>query len=206
MSYCVASYRCRKMTTGTSRSVTTLARPLGRANAQIRNAQVGGFADTLGVVAKRAGIGTSVQPVVIEERTPTDYDRAPEAPESALVPVTTAQTTRAMWNTMNLKDRVVKSGIISAQEVAEVLGVSLTRARELVKGVNTSDSEQRAVQGRSGVSYQALIDTLYERRTKDSFAQAQKLVTALGLRRRSRQLQAVPDDGVQDEVDEENAS
>jgi hypothetical protein len=41
------------------------------------------------------------------------------------------------------------------------------------------------------VPYQALIEAPYEKRSKDSFAQAQKLESALGLRRRSRQLEVV---------------
>jgi hypothetical protein len=177
-----------------------------RANARVRSAQVSGLADTMGVVAKRAGFGQSAQSNDSGPRTGMDSDRVPEDVESVPVITPGAHISRAMWNTMSLKDRVLKSGIISAQEVAEVLGVSLTRARELVKGVRAPDHEKRAVPGRSGVSYTALVDTLYERRTKESFAQAQKLVTALGLRRRARSLQVVPDDAMSEEPTEEDAS
>lgn len=93
---------------------------------------------------------------------------------------------------MSLKDRVIKSGVISAQEVAEVLAISPTRARELAKEARIFTSEHPTVAGRSGVAYQALIDALYERRTNESFAQAQKLEKALGLRKRTRQLHVVP--------------
>jgi len=85
--------------------------------------------------------------------------------------------------------RVLKSGLISTQEVGEVLSVSQTSARELTKEVRTQSDDIPAVPGRSGVPYSALIDALYERRTGESFAQAQKLEKALGLRKRGQRQQ-----------------
>jgi hypothetical protein len=170
------------------------------ANARVMGARLGGLADNMSMVAQRAGLGKGAQVEDGEPRTVDADERAPrtrlgvtsDPSDSALLPAPTAQATRAMWNAMSLKDRVLQSGVISASEVSEVLGVSLTRAREILKGVRTPDDEKRAVHGRSGVPYQALIDSLYERKTPDSFAQAQKLEKALGLRRRQR-LQPVPD-------------
>jgi|GEM_PF-5929203 len=177
-----------------------------RTNAQVRSAQVGGLADTFGVVAKRAGLTKGAHPDDQEPRGSNDEDRALADTDGALPETQTARFSRAMWNAMNLRERVVKSGIISAQEVAEVLGVSMTRARELVKGVRTTEGEQRAVKGRTGVPHAALVDTLYHRRTPDSFAQARKLETALGMRKRARSLTVVTDDPSPDEQTEESAS
>ncbi len=93
---------------------------------------------------------------------------------------------------MSLKQRVTESGVISPQEVAEVLGISLSHARNLTKGV---EAPAEKVPGRSGVAYMALIDALYEKRSRDSFAQAQKLETALGVRKKyTRQLHIVSND------------
>jgi hypothetical protein len=111
-----------------------------------------------------------------------------------------------MWNAMSLRDRVLKSEIISTKEAAEALGVSETRARELVKGVRISDGQQRAVKNRTGVPYEALVESLYERRTPEGLAQARKLEAALGLRKRARSLTVVPDDPTQEEPTEENVS
>jgi len=180
-----------------------------RANAQVRSAQIGGLADNFSLVTKRAKLTTGAQSTEPEVRTVAEEDRAPDFSESGLLPAVGTHVTKAMWNSMPLKERVVRSGVISIQEVAEVLGVSKTWARELVKGVRTPEGEQRAVPSRSGVSYvpyQALIDTLYERRTNDSFAQAQKLEKALGLRRRTRQLAVVTEDAVSDDAPEESVS
>ena len=82
--------------------------------------------------------------------------------------------------------------MITAQEVAEVLGVGVAHARKLMVGVRASDDGQRAPMGRKGVPYQALVDALYARRSNESFVQAQKLEKALGLRRRNKQLHVVP--------------
>jgi len=169
------------------------------ANARVRTAQVTGLADTVGAVAKRAGLTKTAQPSSDEPRGVDDENRAPDAPD-------TAHYTRAMWNALPLKERVLKSEIISAQEVAEALGISPTRARELMKGVRTPDSDGRAVKNRTGVLYVALIESLYERRTTEGTAQAKKLEAALGLRKRARSLTVVPNDPTTDEPTEEDAS
>ena len=72
-------------------------------------------------------------------------------------PTSAMPVTKAMWQTLNLKERVLNSGLISVQEIAEVLGISLTHARNLAKEVK---GEAPHVHGRSGVPYQALIDGL----------------------------------------------
>lgn len=180
-----------------------------RANAKVRSAQLSGLVDTVGAVTKRTGLTQSSAPEsaesgAIEARNANDgaveygaFDPA----QSGFIPGPSANVSRAMWNTMSIKDRVLKSGVISTQEVAEVLALSATRARELVKEVRASGDEQPAVPGRTGVPYQALIDALYERKTKESFAQAKALEKALGLRKRTRQLHVVatPDDTANDE-------
>jgi hypothetical protein len=180
-----------------------------RANARVRGAQVSGLADTMGVLAKRTGLAKGAQPDEQEAHTPDDTDRAlssrwsdtPDLSDSGLLQIPSVNVSRAMWNAMTTRDRVLKSGIVSVQEVSEVLSVSMTRARELVKEVHIPDEDKRSVPGRSGVPYTALIDTLYERRSNESFAQAQKLEKALGLRKRTRQLQVVaaPDDTANEE-------
>ena len=163
-----------------------------RASAAVRSAQVSGFADTMSAVAKHAGLATAVSSVALpDDLLDNEEPRAPELTESAPFPLPEPQVTRAMWKSMPLKERVVKSGIISPQEVSEALGVSLTRARELIKEVRIPEEEKRTVAGRTGAPYQALIDTLYARRTNDSFAQAQKLERTLGVRKRVRQLHIV---------------
>jgi len=177
-----------------------------RTNAQVRSARVGGLADTVGVVAKRAGLTKGAQPEGSEPRGLEGEDRAPADIQSAHFNTPAAHMSRAMWNALPIRDRVTKSGIISAQEVAEVLTVSMTRARELVKGVRTAEGEQRTVKGRTGVPYMALIESLYERRTPEGMTQARKLETALGLRKRARSLTIVSDDPIADEPTEEDAS
>jgi hypothetical protein len=170
-----------------------------RTNAQVRSAQVGGLADTFGVVAKHAGLTRGAQSEDGEPRGQDEANRAAQVQD-------TAHYTRAMWNALPLKDRVLKSEIISAQEASEVLGVKPTRARELMKGVRTADTEGRAVKNRTGVLYMALVESLYDRRTPEGAAQARKLETALGLRRRARSLQVVTDDASAEEPTEESAS
>ncbi len=101
--------------------------------------------------------------------------------------------TKKLWDAMPLKERVLESALISSADAAEVLGVSVPHARKLIQDVRASDGEQPAVVGRTGVPYQALIDALYARRSKDGLAQAQKLESALGLRRKPRTLRIVPD-------------
>jgi hypothetical protein len=160
-----------------------------RANAQVRTAQIQGLASNVSAVTGRT-VGALPEPVTQSEpaRTPRTKIEPIEPGDSGVFTVPSQQVSRAMWNTLSLKDRVTKSGIISMQEIAETLAISLTHARNLAREVK---GEAPSVPGRSGVPYQALIDALYERRTKDSFAQAQKLEGALGLRKKMRQLHVI---------------
>lgn len=96
--------------------------------------------------------------------------------------------TRTLWNAMPIKDRVLQSGLITPQEVADVLDISLSHARNLTKEV---DSGKQTVDGRSGFAYTDLIDALYARRSKDSFSWARKLETTFATRKR-RTLSVVP--------------
>lgn len=96
----------------------------------------------------------------------------------------TAKMTKAMWAAMKLSERVLQSGVITAQEVADIVGISVSHARNLLKEVPSG--LQRVEGRRSGVSYSDLIDLLYGRRTKDSFAWARRLETALGVRKHPR--------------------
>jgi len=157
-----------------------------RANAKVRGAQLSGWKDTVGTMVERGGMTQGAQPNESELHSPAANERALPAPATRM--------TKAMWSALSLRERVLQSGIISPQEVVEALGISLTRARELCKEVRTPEGEQRTVPGRSGVPYQALVDALYERRHKDSFAQAQKLERALGLKK-TRALHVVSDAG-----------
>jgi hypothetical protein len=165
-----------------------------RANARVRSAQVSGLMDTVSVVTTRT---TSPKSAPLDE-----LPDAPEHEDERASDPSTPALTRAMWNALSLKDRVLQSGLMSAQEVAEVLMVSVAHARKLLKDVRLPDDEKRAVAGRSGVPYQLLIDALYQKRTRESFAQAHKLELALGVRKRTRQLPAsaaedAPDPGEQ---------
>jgi hypothetical protein len=167
-----------------------------RANARVRGAQLSGLADTVTVVAKRAGLTQSAPtdepPDEPEPHTSDAPERPREPVDSEPAPSNSSRVSKAMWNTMPLRERVIQSGLISNQEISEVLGVSNTRARELSKEARLFTTDHPTVHGRSGVAYQALIDALYERRSNESFAQAQKLEKALGLRKRDRQLHVVP--------------
>lgn len=176
-----------------------------RANARVRTAQLSGFADTAGVVLKRTGLTASSS--VPEQMTdaPANDELAAEVTDAETIPTTSTRVSKAIWSAMNLRDRVVTSGVITTQEISEVLGVSSTRARELAKEARTFSTEHPTVAGRSGVGYQALVDALYARRTNDSFAQAQKLEKALGLRKRKQQqppeLHVVPSDEIEESVE-----
>ncbi len=101
--------------------------------------------------------------------------------------------TKKLWDAMSLKERVLESGLISSADAAEVLKISAAHARRLIKDVRDSVGEDARIPGRTGVPYQALIDALYARKAKDSFAQAQRLESALGLRKKTRTLHVVPD-------------
>ena len=182
-----------------------------RANARVRGAQIEGLASNASVVAKRIGL-TKDEPV---EDTDIDVAISPQSTyqeqgsettlahtaasdsfaASGIIEAPSGRVSRAMWNSMTLKERVTRSGLITAQEIAEVLAISTAHARKLAADVRASDDSQPSVPGRSGVAYQALIDALYARRTNDSFAQAQKLEKALGLRKRTRQLHEGGDHG-----------
>lgn len=97
---------------------------------------------------------------------------------------------RAPEAAMKLTERVVQSRLITPQEVSDVLGISLSHARNLTKGV---ESGTQKVDGRSGISYNDLIDSLYDQRNKNSYAWARKLETTLGVHKRARTLHFVPD-------------
>lgn len=181
-----------------------------RANARVRGAQLSGLADNASVVLKRAGIAKDEQPDIMAaahetpvldvptlatERTGEPFDPA----MSGIIAAPTAKVSKAIWSSLPLKERVLESGVITAQEVAEVLGISVAHARKLTAEVRVSDEDKRAPMGRKGVPYQALVDALYERRSNESFAQAQKLEKALGLRKRSKQLHVVPSEDTSEE-------
>lgn len=169
-----------------------------RMNAQVRSAQISGLADNASVVLKRAGLSKD-EPVDGLEQ--TFSDEPPDVPQitevrsvdhfdpamSGIIAAPTAKVSRAIWSSLPLKERVLESGVINAHEIAEVLAISAAHARRLLAEVRASDDEPRAPMGRKGVPYQALIDALYTKRTNESFAQAQKLEKALGLRKRVRQ-------------------
>lgn len=147
-------------------------------NAKVRSARMQGFQDNLRAVTGQAEEATPARPAAERKTKVVEVDES----------VPTVPTTRAVWNTLNLKERVLKSGLISYQEIAEVLSISLTHARNLAREVK---ADAPSVPGRTGVAYEALIEALYQKRSKDSFAQAQKLESALGLKKRARQLQVV---------------
>ena len=162
-----------------------------RANARVRGAQIAGWTDNASVVAKRIGLSKD-EPVDEAETVEIPAIQLPPEPHfdpaaSGIIEAPSGRVSRAMWNSMTLKERVIRSGLITAQEIAEVLAISTAHARKLAADVRASDVDQPSVPGRSGVAYQALIDALYTRRTNESFAQAQKLEKALGLRKRNRQ-------------------
>jgi hypothetical protein len=162
-----------------------------RANARVRGAQIEGLTANASVLMKRTGIAKdepvdeaeTVEMPAIQLTAEPRFDPA----ASGIIEAPNGRASRAMWNSMSLRERVNRSGLITAQEIAEVLAISQAHARKLMAEIRASESDQPAVPGRKGVPYQALIDALYTRRTSESFAQAQKLEKALGLRRRQRQ-------------------
>jgi hypothetical protein len=160
-----------------------------KANARVRDVRLRGFVDTVSSMTTRVEeTSADIPPALADEDDPEDTQ--PRA----------ARMTAAMWKALKLPERVVQSGIITPQEVAEVLDISLSHARNLTKEV---ESGKQTVQGRSGVSYMDLIEALYDRRTKDSYTWARKLETTLGVRKRARQLQVVPDDSGDDLLEEQ---
>src|SRR5260221_8163052 len=161
------------------------------ANAKVRGAQLSGLKDTVNVVTGR----TEVSLPSVESAHVDELEARIEQPTEHALASPSANVSRAMWNALPLRERVLKSGLITAQEVAEVLGVSVPHARKLTAEGRASSEDKGAVPGRTGAPYQALIDALYARKAKDSFAQAQRLESALGLRKKTRQLHAVGDAG-----------
>jgi hypothetical protein len=55
------------------------------------------------------------------------------------------------------------------------------------------------------VLYEAFIESLYERRTPEAAAQAKKLESALGLRKRARVVPITTDTQIEEETTEEDA-
>jgi hypothetical protein len=162
---------------------TAHKKALIEAKNELRIAQLGGLRSALKTVTARAEDAPSVE---VEARI--------EQPTERVLSTPSARVSKAMWDAMSLKERVLKSGLITPQEVHEVLGMSVAHARRLIAEVRASNDESSAVPGRTGVPFQSLIDALYARHTKDSFAQAQKLERALGLKK-TRALHAVGDAG-----------
>lgn len=152
-----------------------------RANAEVRGAQLKGLVAT----AKALTNQPDDEPEPPDDTPPPPLSEPRDVPA---LPAPSAKMTRAMWNALKLPERVTQSGVITAQEVADVLGVSLAHARNLLKEAG----DKVSVPGRSGASYTALIDSLYVRRTKDSFAWARKLETTLGIRKRKGSFHVVP--------------
>jgi hypothetical protein len=166
------------------------------ADARIREARAKANARVMG--ARLKGVVETVSAVTARDE-PAQLPAGVEVVESDDQPATPAKMTRALWQALKLPERVVQSGVITPQEVAEILEISPSHARNLTKEV---ESGKQTVQGRSGVSHMDLIDALYDRRSKDSFAWARKLESTLGVRKRVRQLQAVPNDEFTEEVAE----
>lgn len=149
-----------------------------KANARVMGARLKGVVETVQSV--------TAKPEELSELSAPD-EPMPEPPDDTPPPA--AKMTRAMWQAMKLPERVSQSGVITPQEVAEVLGISLSHARNLTKEIAT-----QKVEGRSGVLPQDLIDALYASRAKNSYSWARKLESTLGVRKRVRQLQVVPSD------------
>jgi len=157
---------------------------------KIRGAQLGGWKEALGAVTGRAEVPL---PDAYDARTDELPMRAPTNEPSA--PKQQGQPmTKRMWDAVTFKTRVLQSGLITAAETAEVLGVGPSQARKVIKEVRDSVGEEARIPGRTGVPYQALIDALYARKTTDGVAQAKKLERALGLNK-TRALHAVTDAG-----------
>jgi len=153
-----------------------------KANARVMGARLKGMVETVSVMVNRP---EEVPATPIPDEPAVDD----EPPTDGPLPAASAKMTRAMWQALKLPERVVQSGVITPQEVAEVLEISLSHARNLMKEV---ESGKQTVRGRSGAPYLDLIDALYDRRTKDSYTWARNLESVLGVRKRGRQLQVTP--------------
>ncbi len=158
-----------------------------QANAQVRTAQLRGLVGTVTAVANKPD--ETVELPMRDKLEPAD-DNSPALAQPQ------AKMTRAMWQAMKLSDRVLQSGVITPQEVAEVLGISLSHARNLTKAVENGTQK---VEGRSGVSYNDLIDSLYNQRNRNSYDWARRLELALGVRKRNRPTQVVTVDEITEE-------
>jgi hypothetical protein len=153
-----------------------------------------GWAETVSAVANRPDEVLAPPPVV--EADASDPLAPPD--DEPLPTSSTASTkmTRAMWQAMKLPERVQQSGIMTPQEIAEALDISVSHARNLIRGV---ESGTQKVDGRSGVSYLDLIDSLYVQRNKNSYTWARKLETTLGARKRARPMHIVTGDELSEE-------
>lgn len=149
-----------------------------RANARVRDTRLKGWAETVSAVTKKPEEVLALPPMVVEADPPGDE-----------VPAPVTKMTRALWQALKLPDRALQSGVITPQEVAEVLDISVSHARNLIKGVESGT--QKVEGGWSGVSYNDLIAALYDQRNKNSYTWARKLETMLGVRKRVRQIQDV---------------
>lgn len=169
-----------------------LKRAQAEENARVRQTRVRGFMATVDAIAPEpdisplsnrgngVDIAPNIAPTVDADPGPEDDpeppdDPPPTPPQLSLIPMPAVKMTKAMWQAMPLQERVIKSGVIMPQEVADVLGISVAQARAITKDVTGNIR----VSGRTGVSYSALIDSLYD---QDSYEQAHKLEDALGLR------------------------
>ncbi len=171
-----------------------------KANASVLAVRLQGIKETIVAVANRAEeVAEDEDAVLAAEVNEADEAALPPemSPDDPAPSVAPAKITRAMWQAIKLPERVAQSGIITPQEVADTLGISLSHARNLTKEV---ESGTQKVDGRSGVSYNNLIDALYHRRSKDSFTWARKLETTLGVRKRERSLHLVVDDALDESI------
>jgi hypothetical protein len=164
-----------------------------KANAQVRGTRLKGWAETVSAVTSKADAVEDVYPLYTNAN---DVKDSGDTYTSSATTQPSAKLTRAVWQALKLPERVTQSGVMTAQEIADVLGISVAYARNLMKEV---ESETPTVHGRRGVSYNDLIDALYNRRRKDSYGWARKLESTLGVRKRSRPIHVVTIDEVTEE-------
>jgi hypothetical protein len=150
-----------------------------KAGARVRNARIEGLKENVKTVTSKAEDG---QPLHIGE---SDVQVPGDTYTSPVPDPVPAKMTRALWQALKLPERVERSGVITPQEISDVLGISLSHARNLIK-----ELPMKTVEGRRGVLYADLIDSLYERRSAENSARAKRLEIALGIRKRTKQ--AVP--------------